>query len=61
MFLETILNVLRFFYDGGLFYDKGPYHTETSPFICYANQWIDFYMIEAVINENSIIKKSQHV
>ena len=28
-----------------LFYDGGPYHIETSPLICTANQWTDFYMI----------------
>ena len=28
-----------------LFHDGGPYHIETSPLICSANQWTDFYMI----------------
>ena len=28
-----------------LFYEKGRYHIETSPLICSANQWTDFYMI----------------
>ena len=27
------------------FYDGGPYHIETSPLICRANQWTGFYMI----------------
>ena len=26
-------------------YDGGPYHIETSPLICRANQWTDLYMI----------------
>ena len=25
--------------------DGGPYHVETSPLICSANQWTGFYMI----------------
>ena len=28
-----------------LFHDRGPYHIETSPLICRANQWTGFYMI----------------
>ena len=28
-----------------LFHDGDPCHTETSPLICSANQWTDFYMI----------------
>ena len=28
-----------------LFHDGGRYHIETSPLICSANQWTDFYMI----------------
>ena len=28
-----------------LFHDIGSYHIETSPLICYANQWTGFYMI----------------
>ena len=27
------------------FHDRGRYHIETSPLICGANQWTDFYMI----------------
>ena len=27
-----------------LFHDGGPYHIETSPFICRENQWVGFYM-----------------
>ena len=26
------------------FHDEGPYHTETSPLICSANQWTGLYM-----------------
>ena len=26
-----------------MFHDEGPYHIETSPLICSANQWIGFY------------------
>ena len=32
-----------------LFHDEGPYHIETSPLICIANQWIAFYMIETFV------------
>ena len=28
-----------------LFHDGRPYYIETSPLICRANQWTDFYMI----------------
>ena len=28
-----------------LFHDGGRYHIETSPLICSANQWTDFYML----------------
>ena len=28
-----------------LFYDGSPCHTETSPLICFENQWTGFYMI----------------
>ena len=32
--------------------DGGPYHIETSPLICKANQWAGFYMIgTSVIKE----------
>ena len=35
-----------------LFYHGGPYHIETSPLICRANQWTGFYMIGTfVMNE----------
>ena len=37
-----VLRNNRLFY---LFRDKGPYHIETSPLICRANQWTGFYMI----------------
>ena len=32
-----------------LFDDGGPYHTETSPLICEAYQWIGFYMIGTIV------------
>ena len=35
--LETIPNQL--------FHDGGPYHIETSPLTCGANQWTGFYII----------------
>ena len=28
-----------------LFHDGGPYHIETSPSLCSADQWTGFYMI----------------
>ena len=31
------------------FHDGGSYHIETSPLICRANQWTDFYMITASV------------
>ena len=30
-------------------HDGGLYHIETSPLICFANQWTGFYMIEASV------------
>ena len=35
-----------------LLHDEGPYHIETSPYICPANRWTGFYMIG-----NSAIKE----
>ena len=32
-----------------LFHDGGPYHIETSPLICRANQWTYFHKIESSI------------
>ena len=32
-----------------LFHDKGPYHIETSPWICSASQWTGFYMVETSV------------
>ena len=32
-----------------LFHDGGCYHIETSPLICYSNQWTGFYMIMASV------------
>ena len=32
-----------------LFHDGGPYHIETSPLICIANEWTGFYMIGTTI------------
>ena len=35
-----------------LFHDGGPYHIQTSPLICSANQWNGFYIIgTSVMNE----------
>ena len=34
----------HYFFHGG-----GPYHIETSPLICRANQWTGFYMIETSV------------
>ena len=31
------------------FHDAGCYHIETSPLICSANQWTDFYVITALV------------
>ena len=37
---------------------RGPYHIETSPLICSANQWTGFYMIRTSVIKifNSIVK-----
>ena len=32
-----------------LFHDKGLCHIETSPLICFVNQWTGFYMIETTV------------
>ena len=38
-------------FDTKLFQDRGPYHIETSPLICYVNQWTGFYMIKSTVME----------
>ena len=38
------------------FHDGGPYHIETNPLMCYANQWTHFYMIE-----NSVMKELKKI
>ena len=47
------LCIVNFFHDGGR------YHIETSPLICSANQWTDFYMITASVMKelNSVVQK----
>ena len=37
-----------------LFHDEGPYHIETSPVICSANQWTGVYMIEISVMKELI-------
>ena len=32
-----------------LFHNRGPYHIETNPLICSANQWTGFYMIGSCV------------
>ena len=45
-----------------LFQDRGPYHIETSPLICSANQWNGFYMIMAsVMNKLKQIRLRYHL
>ena len=41
--MENIWQLLTFFHFGG------PYHVETSPLNCSANQWTGFYMIGTYI------------
>ena len=38
-----------------LFYDGGPYHKETSPLICKANQWTGFSLIGSSIMKELIL------
>ena len=38
-------------FDTKLFQGRGRYHIETSPLICYANQWTVFYMIRTIVME----------
>ena len=39
-----------------LFYDRSPYHLETSPLTCRANQWTVFYMIgTSIMKELNIV------
>ena len=40
-----------------LFHDGGPYHIETSPLICSANQWTGFYMTVTFVMKELISKK----
>ena len=42
------------------FLDRGPYHIETSPLICKANQWTGFYMIRTSVMKE-LIKLSVYV
>ena len=42
--------------------NRGFYYIEPCPFICRANQWIGFYMVEtAVIKELTLIKFSTFI
>ena len=45
MFYECSVDVLFPGANVKLFRGGGPYHIETSPLICSANQWSGFYMI----------------
>ena len=45
MFYECSVYILFPGANVKLFHDGGPYHIETSPLICSANQWSGFYMI----------------
>ena len=48
IFLPVIAIMVWFFYSWiliYLFHDGDPYHVETSPLICIANQWTGFYMM----------------
>ena len=41
-------------------YDGGPYHMETSPLICSANQWTGFYIVgTSVMKELKIFRKKR--
>ena len=37
-----------------LFLNGGPYHIETSPLICWANQYTGFYMLEISVKKKLI-------
>ena len=39
-----------------LFHVGGPYHIETSPLICSANQWADFCMIETSVMKELMVE-----
>ena len=52
MLLIKCITVLSFFHDGG------PYHIETRPLICSANQWTGFYMIGTFVMKGLIRKVS---
>ena len=49
-FMLTLLNS---------FMTGGPYHTETSPLICTANQWTGFYMIRTSIMKELLLSSRQ--
>ena len=42
-----------------LFHGEGPYHIETSLFICKANQWTGFYEIESSVMKELIRANSE--
>ena len=43
-----------------LFHDGGPYHINTSPLICRANQWTGFYMIGTSVMKGLIMVNQAH-
>ena len=43
------MHKMRWYITGAGFYGLGPYHIETSPLICSANQCTGFYMAETSV------------
>ena len=54
---EYLVTFLIYFLDekSELFHDGGRYHIDTSPLICWANQWVGFYMIMASVMKELIV------
>ena len=44
-----------------IFNDENPYHTETSPLICTANQWIYLFLYDRDLHHERLKTKSKFV
>ena len=49
-----------FFFQIQHFHDGGPYYIETSPLICFVNQWTDFYVIGISVMQVNGLKLKEH-
>ena len=63
--LKHVGNHLSVLFQCSLFYDRGSYHIESSPLICFANQWTGSYMVGTSVmkelNRNVFRTMSKHL